>query len=99
MTAILKVDNLSCRFGSLWAIHNVSFSVERGELLGLIGPNGAGKSTLYNLIAGAVSPTRGEIIFEDQRVTNLRSYEIARIGVRAHFRFPSHTGSFHQSKM
>jgi branched-chain amino acid transport system ATP-binding protein len=88
MTAILKVDNLSCRFGSLWAIHNVSFSVERGELLGLIGPNGAGKSTLYNLIAGAVSPTRGEIIFEDQRVTNLRSYEIARIGVARTFQIP-----------
>ena len=88
MTAILGVENLSCRFGALWAVHNVSFSVEQGELLGLIGPNGAGKSTLYNLIAGAVSPTEGEIIFEGQRVTHMRSYEIARIGIARTFQIP-----------
>jgi branched-chain amino acid transport system ATP-binding protein len=88
MTAILDVENLSCRFGALWAVHNVSFAVERGELLGLIGPNGAGKSTLYNLIAGAVSPTEGEIIFEGQRVTHMRSYEIARIGIARTFQIP-----------
>jgi branched-chain amino acid transport system ATP-binding protein len=88
MTAILDVENLSCRFGALWAVHNVSFAVERGELLGLIGPNGAGKSTLYNLIAGAVSPTEGEIIFKGQRVTHMRSYEIARIGIARTFQIP-----------
>ena len=57
MTAILTVDNVSHRFGSLWAVRDVSFSVERGELLGLIGPIGAGISTLYNLIAGVLIPT------------------------------------------
>ena len=59
MTALLTLDMVDRKFGSLWAVRDVSFSVERGELLGLIGPNGAGKSTLYNLIAGALSPTKG----------------------------------------
>jgi branched-chain amino acid transport system ATP-binding protein len=52
VTGILEVRNVSRSFGALWAVHDVSFTVAPGELLGLIGPNGAGKSTLYNLIAG-----------------------------------------------
>jgi len=88
MTTILKVDNLSCRFGSLWALNDVSFSVDRGELVGLIGPNGAGKSTLYNLIAGALRPTAGEIVFDGRSVTHLKSHQIARIGVARTFQIP-----------
>jgi len=88
VTAILRVDNLSRRFGSLWALNDVSFSVERGELLGLIGPNGAGKSTLYNLIAGALSPTGGEIVFDGRPVTHMKSYQIARIGIARTFQIP-----------
>ena len=88
MSAILRINNLSRRFGSLWAVHNVSFSVERGELLGLIGPNGAGKSTLYNLIAGALSPTSGEIVFDGQPVTHMKSHQIARVGVARTFQIP-----------
>ena len=88
MTTILTVDNVSHRFGSLWAVRDVSFSVEPGELLGLIGPNGAGKSTLYNLIAGALIPTKGEIVFDGQRVTQWKSYQIARVGVARTFQIP-----------
>lgn len=88
MTTILTVDNISHRFGSLWAVRDVSFSVEPGELLGLIGPNGAGKSTLYNLIAGALIPTKGEIVFNGQRVTQWKSYQIARVGVARTFQIP-----------
>lgn len=88
MTTILTVDNVSHRFGSLWAVRDVSFSVEPGELLGLIGPNGAGKSTLYNLIAGALIPTKGEIVFNGQRVTQWKSYQIARVGVARTFQIP-----------
>lgn len=88
MTALLTVDNLSHRFGSLWAVRDVSFSVEQGELLGLIGPNGAGKSTLFNLIAGAFVPTKGEIVFNGQRVTQWKSYQIARVGIARTFQIP-----------
>ena len=88
MTSILEVRNLSRAFDALWAVRDVSFSVEPGELLGLIGPNGAGKSTLYNLIAGAVKPTHGEIIFAGQRVTGWRSHQVARVGLARTFQIP-----------
>jgi branched-chain amino acid transport system ATP-binding protein len=72
----------------MWAVRDVKFAVETGELVGLIGPNGAGKSTLYNLIAGALLPTEGEIVFDGKRVTKLHSYQIARCGIARTFQIP-----------
>jgi len=88
MTAILALDNVSRAFGPLWAVRGVSITVEQGELLGLIGPNGAGKSTLYNLIAGALRPTAGEIAFAGQRITGKRAYQVARLGIARTFQIP-----------
>jgi branched-chain amino acid transport system ATP-binding protein len=88
VSALVKIDNISHRFGSLWAVRHVSFSVERGEILGLIGPNGAGKSTLFNLIAGALNPTEGEIVFDGQKVSRWRSHHIARVGIARTFQIP-----------
>ena len=88
MSALLEVRNASRRFGALMAINNVSFSVEQGELLGLIGPNGAGKSTLYNLIAGVLPPTAGDIVFNGKTVTGWKPYEVARIGIGRTFQIP-----------
>jgi branched-chain amino acid transport system ATP-binding protein len=88
MTRILEVRSLGRAFEALWAVRDVSFSVEAGELVGLIGPNGAGKSTLYNLIAGALKPTRGEILFAGQRVTGWRSHRVARVGLARTFQIP-----------
>jgi branched-chain amino acid transport system ATP-binding protein len=88
VTSILEVRNLSRAFDALWAVREVSFSVAPGELLGLIGPNGAGKSTLYNLIAGVLTPTHGEIVFAGRRVTGWRSYQVARIGLARTFQIP-----------
>jgi branched-chain amino acid transport system ATP-binding protein len=88
VSAIVTIADVSHRFGSLWAVRDVSFSVERGELLGLIGPNGAGKSTLFNLIAGALIPTQGEIIFDGQNVSHWRSHRIARVGIARTFQIP-----------
>ncbi len=88
MTAILEVRNLSRAFGSLMAVNDVSFNVEQGELLGLIGPNGAGKSTLYNLVAGLLRPTRGEIVFDGQNVTGWKSHRIAQVGIARTFQIP-----------
>ena len=88
MTAILALDNVSHAFGPLWAVRDVSITVEPGELLGLIGPNGAGKSTLYNLIAGALRPTAGEIAFAGQRITGKRPYQVARLGIARTFQIP-----------
>lgn len=88
MTPLLEVRHLSCEFGALRAVDDVSFSVRAGELLGLIGPNGAGKSTLYNLIAGAIKPTAGEIIYRGKPVTGWKPFNAARAGVARTFQIP-----------
>jgi branched-chain amino acid transport system ATP-binding protein len=88
MTLLLEVRNLTRAFGALKAVSDVSFSVGEGELLGLIGPNGAGKSTLYNLIAGAIEPSAGEIVFKGRQVAGWKPYQAARAGVARTFQIP-----------
>jgi branched-chain amino acid transport system ATP-binding protein len=75
--AVLEVRHLSKRFGGLWALSDVSFSVSEGEILGIIGPNGAGKSTLINLITGHSRPTSGQVLIAGADVTGLRPWAIA----------------------
>src|SRR3954452_7342998 len=58
---MIKVDNLTKTFGPKMAVNRVSFSVERGEVLGFLGPNGAGKSTTMRMITGFIPPTEGTI--------------------------------------
>jgi ABC-2 type transport system ATP-binding protein len=58
---MIKVDNLSRTFGPKTAVDNVSFQVERGEVLGFLGPNGAGKSTTMRMITGYIPPTSGRV--------------------------------------
>ena len=88
MSALLTVSNVSRSFGALWALRNVSFSVQEGELLGLIGPNGAGKSTLYNVMAGALKPNSGELIFEGRNIAGWAPYQVARAGIARTFQIP-----------
>ena len=56
---LLEISNLTKSFGGLQVLHDVSFALKEGEILGLIGPNGAGKSTLFNLITGVFRPNKG----------------------------------------
>ena len=76
--AILEVRNLSKRFGGLWALRDVSFSVAKGQIVGIIGPNGAGKSTLVNLVTGQLRPTSGQIFIEGKDLTGARPWVIAK---------------------
>jgi branched-chain amino acid transport system ATP-binding protein len=85
---MLTLEGVGKRFGALWAVRDVTLTVHRGEILGIIGPNGAGKSTLFNVIAGAVSPSCGEIQFLDRSITNAKPYQIARLGVARTFQIP-----------
>ena len=88
MSALLEVRDLTRTFGALNAVAGLSFSVRAGELVGLIGPNGAGKSTLYNVIAGAIAPTSGEVVFKDRPVAGWKPYQAARAGVARTFQIP-----------
>lgn len=81
MTILLETRNVTQRFSGLVANSNVSFSIQRGEIVGLIGPNGAGKSTMFNLIAGAFKPTEGTIIFDGEDVTALPAAERCQRGI------------------
>jgi ABC-type branched-subunit amino acid transport system ATPase component/ABC-type branched-subunit amino acid transport system permease subunit len=82
---LIEVRSAEKRFGGLVAVHDLSFGMNSGEILGLIGPNGAGKSTMFNLITGVFRSDGGEIIFRDERIDRLRPKEIARRGISRTF--------------
>ena len=85
MPLILKVDHITKYFAGLAALRDVSFELEQGKIYGLIGPNGAGKTTLLSIIAGALRPTSGDIIFQGRSITGAKSFATARAGiVRTH---------------
>lgn len=79
--ALLRVEEVTKKFGGLTAVNQVSMHVNRGETVGLIGANGAGKTTLFNLIAGAYHVTSGKILFEGREVQNMPSHKLARLGI------------------
>src|SRR5271169_5522850 len=81
MSALLVLDKVGRRFGGLQAVHELSFEMRNGEILGLIGPNGAGKSTLFNLINGVYAPNTGRIVFNGADITGEKPYEVARRGL------------------
>jgi branched-chain amino acid transport system ATP-binding protein len=83
--ALLDVQNVTKYFGGLKANNNISFAMEKGELLGLIGPNGAGKTTLFNCICGLHPLTSGRILFDEEDITDLRAHEVARRGLARTF--------------
>jgi branched-chain amino acid transport system ATP-binding protein len=78
---LLEIRGVTRRFGGLVAVNDVSLTVQRGEILGLIGPNGAGKSTLFGLIAGAIPPSSGQIVFEGEDVSDLPAARRCRKGI------------------
>ncbi len=79
---ILEVESVSKNFGGLKAISNLTFSVRRGEILGIIGPNGAGKTTLFNILSGVYRPDRGSVKFQGPVVSHLnKSHILCRAGI------------------
>ncbi len=85
MSEILKLHNVSRRFGGLLALRDVTLGVSKGEILGLIGPNGAGKTTLVNVVTGVTPATGGKVTFGEQDITRVRSYQAARLGLSRTF--------------
>lgn len=84
---MLKLSNVTKRFGSLVAVNDLSFDVEKGQIFGIAGPNGAGKSTVYNLITG-VYGFEGSILFNGKELSGLKPYQIAKLGISRTFQIP-----------
>jgi branched-chain amino acid transport system ATP-binding protein len=78
---MLKVDSIDVYYGDVKALSNVSFSLERGEVVALLGPNGAGKTTTLNAISGLLRPFKGKIYFEGQDISRTPDYAMAGLGI------------------
>lgn len=87
--SLLEVRSLTKSFGGLLAVKDVSFSVNKGEILGLIGPNGAGKTTILNMVSGFLKPDKGSVIFKGEDVTKIQPHLLVKKGVARTFQLVS----------
>jgi branched-chain amino acid transport system ATP-binding protein len=85
---MLKLEDLTVRFGGLTAVNSVSLSVGTHEIMGLVGPNGAGKTTLFNAISGLVRPSSGRILFDSENIVHSPLHKRARMGIGRTFQVP-----------
>ena len=84
-TELLKIANLSLRFGGIIALSDLSMIVKNGEIHAVIGPNGAGKTSLFNCISGVYRPSEGEIFLNGMNITHLKPHERAKLGIARTF--------------
>jgi len=82
---MLVVSDLRRDFDGLTAVHDLSFTVATGEIVGMIGPNGAGKTTTFAMLAGFLTPTSGEILFQGKRINNLKPHQVCKLGLTRTF--------------
>jgi len=82
---LVEIRDVSKNFGGLAALTHVSFFLKQGEILGLIGPNGAGKTTLFNVVNGFYPPSRGEVFFKSEKISNLKPHQICKLGIARTF--------------
>jgi branched-chain amino acid transport system ATP-binding protein len=85
---LLRLENISKRFGGLIVLDHQSFSVSAGEIVGLVGPNGSGKTTTINVISGVHRANAGRILLEGREIQHLPVFRIARLGVNRSFQVP-----------
>ncbi|RLB32976.1 MAG: ABC transporter ATP-binding protein [Deltaproteobacteria bacterium] len=78
---MLKIENVSYKYGSHRALYRVSLYIKKGEVVTLIGPNGAGKTTLLHLISGIIEPKKGKIFFEGEDITGMSISKIVKKGI------------------
>ena len=83
--SILSVRGLTKRFAGLVAVNEVSFEVAPTSITALIGPNGAGKTTCFSMIAGALAPSAGQIVFEGQHIVGRSPEDLCRLGMARTF--------------
>jgi branched-chain amino acid transport system ATP-binding protein len=88
MSKILSIQNLTKTFGNLTAVDDLSFDVQKGEILGMMGPNGAGKTTVFNLITGVYRTDGGKIVYEGTDVTHYSAAHRCRLGIGRTYQIP-----------
>jgi branched-chain amino acid transport system ATP-binding protein len=91
--SLLRLENVTKRFGGLVAVDQMSLVIEPGEILGIVGPNGSGKTTLFNVINGVFYPEEGRVFFEDREITRLPVHKRASLGLGRTFQIPRPFGS------
>ncbi len=85
MNALLKLQNVTKKFGGLTAVSDVSLKIMPGQIKAVIGPNGAGKTTLFNLISSVLPVTTGSIYFQNRQIQDQKPYRIASYGISRTF--------------
>ena len=85
MMTLLDVQHITKRFGGLTAVNNVSFHVDKGEVVSIIGPNGAGKTTVFNILTGVYEIEEGKIFFEGKEIQNQAPQAIVKAGISRTF--------------
>lgn len=83
--AVLRIENLTLKFGGLIAVNDLSFQVEKDAIVSIIGPNGAGKTSVFNMITGFYRPSGGKVFLKNKEITNYRPSKIARLGLARTF--------------
>jgi len=83
--AFLEVANVTKRFGGLIALNAISFSVGKGEIVGIIGPNGAGKTTLFGVISGFIAPSQGDVSYDGESIIGISPDRLVRRGLMRSF--------------
>ncbi|MCF8110446.1 MAG: ABC transporter ATP-binding protein [Desulfobacteraceae bacterium] len=86
--SLLRLENVTKRFGGLVAVDRVSLEIKKGEFLGIVGPNGSGKTTLFNVINGVFYPDEGRVFFEETDITRMPPYKRAPLGIARTFQIP-----------
>ena len=82
---VLQLQELSKAFNGIYALSNINFTINEGEIVGLVGPNGAGKTTLFNLISGRLRPGSGKILFEGRDITGFKPHAVCKLGISRTF--------------
>lgn len=90
---MIEVRDLHMHFGGFRAVDGASLTLEQGSITGLIGPNGAGKTSLFNCIAGVLTPTSGQVLFDGEDITGLKPHELFHKGILRTFQIAHEFGS------
>ena len=92
MPPILSLDKISKRFGAVVIGEGIDLALAEGEALGIIGPNGAGKTTLFGIMAGAIDPDAGRVLFQGADITRMGAAQRCRMGIARSFQIPQPFG-------